>query len=284
VLRAGIAAGLAGGAAIVVHRILVGGTSDSAELLQRVDAAVLAAGAVAAATVVASGALRGPRGLGDSLLAGPVAVIALIAVYFGLQLGLGGTPFALTLYFLGGGLGTGLLLSVPVALAGLRRGGMSPTAVAIVAAAVLGAGVAGTAMVERAALVPGITAVQQQPSLNADDYSTLVAPQLRSGRAALSSVIIGLDLSPHSASVVRSEVLPALQTLLGQAEAATSTDPRVTAVNAHALAALHAAIAGFDTIARGIDTRDRALITQGQQQLHTELAEWGLWTTGVDQL
>ena len=30
----------------------------------------------------------------------------------------------------------------------------------------------------------------------------------------------------------------------------------------------------YDRIARGIDTRDRALITQGQQQLHTELAEW----------
>jgi hypothetical protein len=90
VLLVGVLGGAAGGLVLVAYR-MIAGPVGGAELFRRVYAYQWAAAASGAAVLLGLSLLRGRRGTGAGLLAGPIAATAAVAIFFVLNLSVGGS-------------------------------------------------------------------------------------------------------------------------------------------------------------------------------------------------
>jgi Zn-dependent protease with chaperone function len=298
-LLVGVLGGAAGGLVLVAYR-LIAGPVEGAELIRRAYAYQWAAGAAGAAVLLGLSLLRGRRGTGAGLLAGPVASLVTVVIFFALNLSVGGSlapDFAFG--FLRTGLVLGLLVSV---LAGcLTLGadvarhstGVGATVLLSAVAILLAGTAAGAAVLGRVVLVPSteenVTPKPPGRSADVELYVYAVAPALREARTQVTPAVLAIDndrSAPPAARArrIRVEVVGPLREILASAQGFQPADPGVTEVHRHAIAALQYSVAGFDTVARGLETNSPALVRQGQAQLRSENAEWQAWLIGLSTL
>ncbi|MGH3719996.1 MAG: M48 family metallopeptidase [Pseudonocardiaceae bacterium] len=298
----GVVSGLAGSAVEIGFRLVAGppGGGDD-ERLQRFYTYVWLAAVVGAVAALLLALMNGRPGRGAALLAGPVATATASTGYLGLNTVLGG---ALTLDFssrvLQPALTLGFLLSVALAwltlLAPPLRLSRTPTALAVILAAVMAAGGALGVVGWRDLLVPNVgrlTATESPPAvttaLAAQIYKIQIGPDLFVRRVQLekkaSAIAADPSLTPAGrAERYRGEILMPLRALLADAESYVPPDDRVMTVHQRCVAALRLAVAANEDIALAWELNNQVLRTRGQVSLHRESTRWQTWASEVAQL
>lgn len=286
----GLGAGVAGGLALAIHRLVDTPTGTDLDTVQRVDAALVAAGLVGAAVVVVLGLARGPIGVGAGLIAGPIAAMTTATCFLALIAVAGGNPLAATAHVLGGALTSGFLITTATApLATIPAAPLRSTALLAVVALVIGAATAGGSFAGRAVLVPGLSALAEETlEVSRQDYRDVVARPLLEGRLAAAAWFRGLQAQqppgPIAAARIRSELVPILQQQVDTAELVHSEDPRVQDVHTHAVTGARMQLLGFRTLADALEREDELLFRRADGIIAQSGEEWRQWAAGAQAL
>jgi hypothetical protein len=299
----GLAAGVAGGIALAVHRVLAGPAASNIDTIRRVDAAVLGSALVGVVVLVLLTLVRGTTGAGVGLLAGPTATVVTAATFLVVVAVVGGNPLPVAAHVLGGAVAAGFLLAAPaslVAVLGLPTLRRPTLGVTVAVAVIAGAGTAASAMVARQTMVPGLSAalpgyseiqggpVPDQavaPPIPRELYRDVVARPLLQGRAAEAEAFSQLQAEqpPNdvAAGRIRSEIVPLLQAMLDGATDVRIDDPDLAAVHADLLAGIRLHLQSFELIATALERNDAALLQQGNALLQQGTKRWSRWAAGV---
>ena len=293
-VAAGVAAGVAGAATIVMYRAGAGAALDVAEQEARYYAYLWVAalvGAVAALVVSIALPARGP---GAALVTAPLGLLVATGGFVILNTVLGGaltSTFVVTV--LERPLGLGLLLSVLVATVALarprRESALRPSSalVLVPAAAVLCAiAASGLAIATRASLVPSVNAAITQTSATA--YVTTVVPEITTRYSAAEEALRSIASSPGDGRViaqqVRTEVLEPMRVLVQDARSLRFEDPAVGRVHDESVIALELAVQAFSDYADAHERGDSALLEQAIRLRTEESEHWQQWQAGIAQL
>ena len=317
VLLIGAGAGLTGGAAITVYRVVMGPAADFATQEQRYYTYLALAALTAAAAGAALAVLVPRRGPGAALLAVATAVLATQACFLGLNTAFGGAlnpqfAWAVTQPALALGLLTLVIAAAAtpavhaIASTVVRPGRRHPEpglrAVTPALTAVTLAGlVAGSTLVGRGALLPlfdssgavsqfasppPATSSTPTPSPAAptatQSYLQQVVPVVEATYqqigAAAEQIRLDTTISePQRGTRLRGIVLPALEEFVSIAEQVHTGVPDVDDAHAHAVAALRAMHSGYTAEASYDETGDPDALLQAITHQQTAVAQWRQW-------
>jgi hypothetical protein len=305
-VRMGLAAGVAGGIALAVHRAFAGAPGSDVDTIRRVDAAVLGSALVGVAVLVLLAVVRGTTGAGSALLAGPTATVVTAAVFLVIVAVVGGNPLPVAAHVLGGAVAAGFLLATPAALVAalpLRVPRSTMLGATLAVAVTAGAGTAAWAMLAREQLVPGLSAALPgysevdggpipdqavQPPVPRELYRDVVARPLLDRRAAEAEWFSALqsEQPPNdvAAARIRTELVPLLEQMRDGAEDVSIDDPEVAAVHEDVLAGIRLHLAGFELIATALERDDAPLLQQGSALLEQGNYRWERWAAAVPRL
>jgi len=302
VVRTGLVSGLAGAVALVAFRILAGPAAGFAEQEQRLGTYFWLAAAVGAAAALTCAALTPRRGAGAAVLAGPLATLTTIAGFLAMNTMLGGD---LNLAFVASvivpPLALGFVLTLLVAPAGLL---VRPSAKAqaqpiwpIASAAALMLAV--VVLAGRSVLVSQNTdevlarVPTEGPVADADrfiseprHYLSVIAPDILTQYTAIEESVTAIDSNTAAdgvtrAALIRADLLPAIRTLLAEAEAYQPTTDEVRTVHNSCIAALQTTERAFETFAIAFESGDSLAFDHAQALRQEESQHWSRWQRAV---
>jgi hypothetical protein len=298
--------GLAGGLGFAGYRFVAGPPIGDTDANQRFDAIVLGAGLVGALVLALLGLTRGTAGIGSGLLTGPVAAVTTGVVFLAYNAVLGDNPLPLAAHVVGGAMVAGFVLTPAAALVGLVPvPPLGSTALVAGVAVVLGGLTTTLVVAERAALVPGLSALVPgysevgggpvdpgqpalQPPVIRDLYPTVVARDLLERRLAEVAAFQQLrtDNPPGAVAVarIRADILPQVREIFSVPQAVPLDDTDVKAVHAHAVAGAEDHLRAFELFATALEQGDRDQFDQAQKLLLAGDSEWQAWAAGVQTL
>jgi Zn-dependent protease with chaperone function len=294
-LRSGPLAGAAGGAAIVVYRLLVGADLGASE--QRYYTYLLVSGtsgAVVAAILIVGSRTRG---YGAALVAAPLASVVAALFFVALNTALGG---ALTPGFTWAVLkpALGLQLTLAMLLGGLlplgaerpepapARPGVGRATGAMAVTALVPALVAVAVLVAGRSLIPwaGAGPAQNAPATAGEAVAAYVgklAPAITAAYTAVDrqrQAIADSGLpAGQQADLLRRQVIPALAALAGEAEQFTSSNTSVQAAHRDCVTALRAAVAGSQAQASVLSGDGVAIESDVTVLRAHETSSWRAW-------
>lgn len=295
----GLAAGVGGGLGPAAYRFVVGPPISDIDALQRGYAVLLGAGLVGAAMVSLLGLTGGVVGIGAGLLAGPVAAVTTGITFLTVNTALGGNPFTIAGWLLGGAVAAGFVLTGPAALLGLLPlPPLRSTAVVATVAAAMGAVATVGVTAERELIVPGLFGSisgpldPSQPSLQLpvprDLYPTVVALDLIERRIAETSAFEDLEAdypqAAEAAARLRRDVLPLASDILRIAQAVPLDDPVLMDVHGHAVAAATAHVDAYELFVVALEQADTGKFEEAQNLLLAGDREWQAWAVAVQTL
>jgi hypothetical protein len=129
------------------------------------------------------------------------------------------------------------------------------------------------------------TAPVLDPVVPRELYKDVVARPLLTGRAATASAFRSLrgEHLPAAALAagIRAEILPVLRQMLDGAQSVRLDDAGVLRVHQHAIDGARLEVAGFDTVAGGLERGDPDQVSRGSALLARSNTEWTQWASGV---
>jgi hypothetical protein len=116
------------------------------------------------------------------------------------------------------------------------------------------------------------------------DYKVLAAALYRE-RAAIETQMTTLakESAPAATRVAQidSQLLPALEHLLSEAEVIQPEDATAANLHQHLLASLQTTIAAYQDLATGLAQNDAAAVARGRAELTAETQDLAIWVHGV---